>query len=356
MADNTRGEWRVAGAGAHVRMVTGWATACIPWGGADRGLPVHPDAGSVGGVRGRRPRIPDLVGAYVSLPGGSSEAPKPNNADGSTAEIGSDPASRKTIKTAVGHTLQFEDAADEEAVHIQDGKHGHRITLDKNGVAVTDGEHGHRITLDSDGITVEYQGGDTLTIDASGIHLGGTSQHLVHGDALKLNVTKFIAALMTHTHVGNLGAPTPPVKPMSLDVPYRRNTPWDRGVMAMTIGTTAADQGMSKEIFTQMDLLLAPPLQKAVDEATGDAKAVAQEASTRPDELEAAGVRDRQRRDQPRHRQHGDHGIQTTGDVAATVNGRPCPPAPPHAHPVALSATQQSVTFNQSGSTSGHVS
>ena len=204
-------------------VVTGWAAACIPYGGADQqGCLFIPPIGAGVWVEfeGGDREFPIWSGAYVSLPGGSSEAPKPNKPDGSTAEIGADPASRKTIKTAVGHTLQFEDAAGEEAVHVQDGKHGHRVTLDKNGVSVTDGEHGHRITLDSDGITVEYQGGDTLTIDASGIHLGGASQHLVHGDALKLNVTKFIAALMTHTHVGNLGAPTsPPVKPMSLDVP-----------------------------------------------------------------------------------------------------------------------------------------
>ena len=74
--------------------------------------------------------------------------------------------------------------------------------------------------MQPDGITLQYKGGDTITIDSSGIHIGGMTQHLVHGDALMLNVTKFMAALMTHTHVGNMGGPTsPPVKPMTLDVP-----------------------------------------------------------------------------------------------------------------------------------------
>lgn len=204
-------------------VVTGWATACIPYGGADQqGCLFIPPIGAGVWVEfeGGDREFPIWSGAYVSLPGGSTEAPKPNNPDGSTSDIGADPASRKTIKTAVGHTMQFEDAAGQESVHVQDGKHGHRITLDKNGVAVTDGERGHTITMDADGITLTYKGGDTVSIDSSGIHLGGKMQHLVHGDALKVNVANFIAALMTHTHVGNLGAPTsPPVKPMTLEVP-----------------------------------------------------------------------------------------------------------------------------------------
>ena len=128
--------------------------------------------------------------------------------------------------------------------------------------------------------------------------------------------------------------------------------------MAMTIGTAQADKGMSKDIFTQMDQLLAPLLQKAVDDASGDAKAVAQEAldTARKNWQQLAfaianGVITHIVANMEIA------GIQTTGNVAATVNGSTQPIAPgPHAHAVALSATQQSVTFNQSGSTLGHVS
>jgi len=204
-------------------VVSGWATACIPYGGADQqGCLFIPALGAGVWVEfeGGDREFPIWSGAYVSLPGGSTEAPKPNNADGSTADIGSDATSRKTIKTAVGHTIQFEDAAGDEAVHLQDGVHGHRIRFDNDGVAITEGAFGHSITMDPDGITLQYKGGDTIIIDSSGIHVGGPVQHIVHGDALKLNVVNFITALMTHTHVGNLGAPTsPPVKPMTLEVP-----------------------------------------------------------------------------------------------------------------------------------------
>lgn len=204
-------------------VVTGWATACIPYGGADQQACLFiPPVGAGVWVEfeaGDR-EFPIWSGAYLSVPGGSTEAPRPNGSDGSAAQIGDDPSTRKIIKTAAGHTLQFEDAAGEECVHLQDGKHGHRITLDQKGIAVTDGEHGHRITIDSSGLTLQYRGGDTITVDASGIHLGATAEHLVLGDTLQANVTKFLTALMTHTHVGNLGAPTsPPVKPMTLEVP-----------------------------------------------------------------------------------------------------------------------------------------
>jgi Flp pilus assembly protein TadG len=127
----------------------------------------------------------------------------------------------------------------------------------------------------------------------------------------------------------------------------------------MTTGTQEANAGMSKDIFAEMDKLLAPPLQKAVDEASGDAKTVAQEAldkaRTSWKQLAfaiATGVITHIKANLEIA------GIQTTGNVAANVNGAsgPAPGPGPHAHTVTLSATQQSVTFNQSGSTRDHFS
>jgi hypothetical protein len=127
--------------------------------------------------------------------------------------------------------------------------------------------------------------------------------------------------------------------------------------MALVIGSVAADAGMSKAIYDQVDALLSPPLQQAVDHATGDAKTKAQEA---PDAARdgwkklsfaiATGV--------------VDHivanleitGIQTRGDVSATVSGQtgPAPPGP-HLHAVSLSATQSGLTFTQSNDGTGRV-
>lgn len=48
--------------------------------------------------------------------------------------------------------------------------------------------------------------------------------------------------------------------------------------MALIIGTENADSGMSLAIYQEMDLLLSPPLQAAVDNAQGAAKEGAQKA------------------------------------------------------------------------------
>jgi uncharacterized protein involved in type VI secretion and phage assembly len=204
-------------------VVSGWAAACLPYGGADQqGSVFIPEVGAGVWVEfeGGDREFPVWCGTYISRPNGASEAPKPSSADGSTGSIGADPTSCKIIKTAAGHTIQFEDATGSESVHVQDGAHGHRITLDKTGITITDGDHRHTITMDATGITLKHAGGDDITIDASGIHLAGKQQHLVHGDILKANVASFMASLLTHTHMGNLGAPTsPPLVPMTLDVP-----------------------------------------------------------------------------------------------------------------------------------------
>ena len=48
--------------------------------------------------------------------------------------------------------------------------------------------------------------------------------------------------------------------------------------MALSIGTQAADAGLSGGIFAQFDALLSPPLQAAVDSATPEAKPGAEAA------------------------------------------------------------------------------
>ncbi|MBP2326536.1 hypothetical protein JOF56_006921 [Kibdelosporangium banguiense] len=48
--------------------------------------------------------------------------------------------------------------------------------------------------------------------------------------------------------------------------------------MSLTIGTPEANAGMSQAIFAQLDALLSPPLQAAVDNATDPAKPGAQQA------------------------------------------------------------------------------
>ena len=212
-------------------VVTGWASACVPFGGAaDQGFLFIPDPGAGVWVEFEEGDLefPIWVGTFWSKPDAGTELPKPNAPeDGAESSQPQDPPTCKIIKTGKGHTLQFEDANDHESVliynataklllvmdgkgiRITDGNRGHKVTLDDLGVTVTDGVNaGNKLVMDSSGITVNGPGG-AVVIGQMGVSIGSSSaiEPLVLGNSL-------ILALNTHTHLGNLGAPTsPPVVP-----------------------------------------------------------------------------------------------------------------------------------------------
>ena len=179
-----------------------------------------------------------------------------------------DPPTCKIIKTGKGHTLQFEDAdgqtvllynateklllvMDSKGVRVTDANRKHKVTLEDSGVTVTDGVNGNKLVMDSSGITVSGPGG-AVVIGTSGVSIGGSSatEPLVLGNSLML-------ALNTHTHVGNLGAPTsPPVVPPHPGSPVAQQQGAVGGIVALVIGSVAADSGMSKAIYDQVDNLL----------------------------------------------------------------------------------------------------
>jgi uncharacterized protein involved in type VI secretion and phage assembly len=215
----------------------------VPYGGApDQGLLFLPerDAGVWVEFEEGDLEFPVWTGTFWSKPDGGSELPRPNDASGTEADDVQDPVTRKIIKTVRGHTLQFEDAEGAESVLLQDGAHGHVVVLDDSGITVLDGVNGHEIrltgdgititdgandgnavTLSADGVTVTDSHDNAIVLGASGIKIGGSAaEALVLGTSLKQAVTQFVLSLNTHTHLGNLGAPTgPPAKPVQLDVP-----------------------------------------------------------------------------------------------------------------------------------------
>ncbi|AQA23076.1 hypothetical protein BTZ20_0510 [Rhodococcus sp. MTM3W5.2] len=98
---------------------------------------------------------------------------------------------------------------------------GNVITMDRNGITITEGTNGNEIMLAAGGVTVKSTG-TQVVVGAGGVQVGGAgaTEPFVLGNQFKAQVLSFITALSTHTHVGNLGAPTsPPVAPMNLDVP-----------------------------------------------------------------------------------------------------------------------------------------
>jgi uncharacterized protein involved in type VI secretion and phage assembly len=206
-------------------VLTGWALPCVPYGGdANQGFLFIPEKGAGIWVEFEEGDLefPIWVGTYWSKPGGESELPKPNNPDGSEQASVQNPPTRKIIKTKKGHTIQFEDADNEEIVTIVEATNGNVITLNKDGIKITDGANSQEVILDNSGISISDKNGNEIIMASGGIQVGssGAIEPFVLGNQFMANVSSFIAALSTHTHVGNMGGPTsPPVSPMQLQVP-----------------------------------------------------------------------------------------------------------------------------------------
>lgn len=126
--------------------------------------------------------------------------------------------------------------------------------------------------------------------------------------------------------------------------------------MALSIGSANADSGMSQAIYQVIDSQLSPPLQKAVDDAQGDAKAKAQEALDgaragwkKLSFAIATGVVNHITANMEIF------GITTQGNVSTTVQGSTGPAAPAHQHTVSLPGTASNVVFAQNNDGTGHV-
>ena len=152
-------------------VVTGWAMPCVPYGGdPDQGFLCIPEPGAGVWVEFEEGALefPIWVGTFWSKPGGDSELPKPNNADGSEQEKVQSPPTRKIIKTRKGHTIQMEDKDHEEMIVIIqkiDEAKRNVITMDKEGIKITDAQ-GSFIEMKENAFNIFSK--SPLKIDASG--------------------------------------------------------------------------------------------------------------------------------------------------------------------------------------------
>ena len=207
-------------------VVTGWALPCVPYGGAagqgslfipdvDAGVWVEFEEGDL--------EFPIWTGTFWSKPGGESELPKPNDVEGSERDSVQDPPTRKIIKTSAGHTIQFEDGDGEVRVILSDGQQENRILFSSNGLTVVNKENtiemtdsgvtvkdksGNAVVQDESGVLIEDKNGNTITMDRTSGGIPGTSGVAVNGGK-KVCLEGLINWLMSHTHVGNMGAPCP---------------------------------------------------------------------------------------------------------------------------------------------------
>lgn len=205
-------------------VVTGWAMPCVPYGGEmDRGMLFVPevDAGVWVEFEEGDLEFPIWVGTFWGKPGGEGETPKPNDQEGGEAGEIQSPPTRKIIKTAAGHTIQFEDGDDEVRVIIGDGQSENRIVLGSGGLTVVHKDNA--ITMSDDGITIEDANGNSVVQDGSGIviedkngstiTMSASSGAVPPGVAIvgtqKVCLEGLVQWLMAHTHIGNMGAPCP---------------------------------------------------------------------------------------------------------------------------------------------------
>ena len=211
-------------------VVTGWAMPCVPSGGGENhgflfipeveaGVWVEFEEGDL--------ELPIWVGTFWSKPGGESELPKPNDAEGAEEGDVQSPPTRKIIKTLKGHTLQFDDDEGELRILITDGENENRILFGEAGITIAN--KNNNIEMSGDGIVIEDTNGNVITMDSSSITLksnqikigeGASTEKLVLGTTLNQLLTQWYTLIATHTHVGNMGAPTtpptPPLTPPSL--------------------------------------------------------------------------------------------------------------------------------------------
>ncbi len=127
--------------------------------------------------------------------------------------------------------------------------------------------------------------------------------------------------------------------------------------MPLQIGSETANAGMSLAIYREIDRQLSPPLQKAVDDASSEARPKAQEALDKAREgwkklsyAIAKGVIEHLISNMEVF------GIKTSGNVNAAVNGNTGPAEPGnHVHNVDLTGSQAGLELIQSNDGTGHV-
>jgi uncharacterized protein involved in type VI secretion and phage assembly len=154
-------------------VVTGWAAPCAPYGGAaGQGFLFVPDRGAGVWVEFENGELefPVWTGTYWCAPGGTSQVPRPNAADGTEQDAVQNPPTRKIIKTAKGHTVQFEDADGEEAVLVREGTQGHLIRMDRDGIRIRD-KNANTIELTADGIRITDSAGNAVEMTGSAVTL-----------------------------------------------------------------------------------------------------------------------------------------------------------------------------------------
>jgi len=211
--------------------ITGWALPCMPFGGlADQGQFTVPEIGAQIWVEFEEGELahPIWTGTFWQQDG---DAP---------VQLDADAPSKRAMKTAAGHFLEFEDKDGEEYIHLEH-KQGASLNIDKNGTVelvdakgailsldadaneiVLKDDNGNVLTMNSSGTTVEDNNGNKIEMAAAGITLKGSkivvngSQGTLAGQGGEpiIKGQSFLTLFATHIHpTAGLFAPTAPPIP-----------------------------------------------------------------------------------------------------------------------------------------------
>ncbi|MCP4428752.1 MAG: phage tail protein [Chloroflexi bacterium] len=187
-------------------VVTGWAAPCLPYGGfTNQGILFVPevDAGVWVEFEEGDLEFPIWTGTFWGKPDGESELPKPNDPDGAEQDSVQDPPTRKIIKTKKGHTIQFEDADDEEMIMIYEAVNGHIVAMNADGIHISDGANGHEIILNSDGISLTdgVNDGNSMIMNSDGLSLESGADVTIKGQNINIETDGKLAAKGNPIHL-----------------------------------------------------------------------------------------------------------------------------------------------------------
>lgn len=138
-----------------------WALPCLPFGGlADQGWFSVPEIDAQVWVEFEEGELsqPIWTGTFWQK---SDDVPEAAALEEPTTRL---------LKTPAGHTLQFDDKADEERILLQH-KTGAELTIDENGTVVIKDAAGSTATLDAEGeeVVIEDVNGNSFGMTSSGV-------------------------------------------------------------------------------------------------------------------------------------------------------------------------------------------
>lgn len=136
---------------------------------------------------------------------------------------------QKVIRTKKEHVVLLDNTDGKERVVVLDGKNKNRITCDSKGMILEDA-NGNKVTLGPNGIELADKNKNTLTMSSSGIVLESAGKKKVEVGSTAVKVSDGVGGtqpvalaplldwLASHQHVGNMGAPTPVLPPLLLQL------------------------------------------------------------------------------------------------------------------------------------------